>query len=81
MKATLEFNLDDPDDTRAHMRCVHATGMALVLWELVYNTRKDMEYLQESDESLSAYDMIDRYQEKIAGLLNEQGIGIDSLII
>ncbi len=31
MKATLEFNLNDPDDRREHLRCVKSTDMAIVL--------------------------------------------------
>jgi hypothetical protein len=40
MKARLTFDLSDPDDSRAHRRCIHSTGMALVLWELIHNSRK-----------------------------------------
>jgi len=35
MKAKLEFDLDDFDDKMAHNRCVKATDMALVLWEIM----------------------------------------------
>jgi len=34
MRATLSFNLNDPDDTQAHMRCVMATEMALALYRV-----------------------------------------------
>ena len=42
MKAILEFDLNDADDQRAHMRCVKATEMALFIWELRNNMRKRM---------------------------------------
>ncbi len=38
MKARLTFDLSDPDDARAHRRCIHSEGMALVLWELIHNS-------------------------------------------
>ena len=34
MKATLEFNLDNPDDKIDHMRCIKATDMSLMLWDI-----------------------------------------------
>ena len=40
MKAKLEFDLDDVDDRMAHLRCVKATDMAMVLWEMTMNMRK-----------------------------------------
>jgi hypothetical protein len=37
MTATLEFNLDNPDDRMAHLRCVTSLEMALVIFECLYN--------------------------------------------
>ena len=34
MQAELKFNLDEPDDTQAHFRCIKALDMALCLWDL-----------------------------------------------
>ena len=34
MKAILEFNLDEPDDEKAHLRCVKAMDMACLLHEI-----------------------------------------------
>ena len=34
MNAKLEFNLDDPDDRKAHLRCTHALDMACLLWDI-----------------------------------------------
>lgn len=34
MTATLSFNLDDFDDRMAHLRCVKALDMALLLFEI-----------------------------------------------
>jgi hypothetical protein len=68
MKATLEFNLDDPDDRMAHLRCVKALDMALALFEINYNLRKKVER-----------DDIDVW-EAIVDIFDEQGINPDELI-
>ena len=41
MKAILEFYLDDYDDKMNHLRCVKSLNMAIVLFELMYNTDKN----------------------------------------
>ena len=43
MKATLEFNLDDPDDRQAHLRAVKSFDMAILLFELQFNFWKEFE--------------------------------------
>jgi len=52
MKATLEFDLNDADDKMAHIRCVKATDMALVLWEIQMNLNKNMNDRQTAVEWL-----------------------------
>ena len=37
MTATLEFNLDNPEDKMAHLRCVTSLEMALVIFECLHN--------------------------------------------
>ncbi len=69
MKAILKFDLDDPEDARAHLRCVKALNMAIVLFDLVYNFRK------QSDENM----------DELYRLINEElenaGLNIDELIV
>ena len=79
MKAQLIFNLDNFDDEMAHRRCVKSTDMAIVLWELVHNSKKKLEYSMESD-TLTRYDALDMVFDKIIELLNESNIDIDKLI-
>jgi hypothetical protein len=43
MKATLEFNLDDPDDSMAHMRCVKSLDIGIVLFYITHNLRQETE--------------------------------------
>lgn len=79
MKAILEFDLTDPDDRTDHMIAVHANDMLSVLWELLYNSKKDLEWKIES-ENLNAYDTLDKVYEKLADLLDEHSLNIDSLM-
>jgi len=41
MKATLRFDLSDPDERMAHLRCIKALDMAIVLWEIRHNILND----------------------------------------
>jgi hypothetical protein len=79
MKATLEFNLDEIDDVMAHMRAVHSTDMALVLWELVHNTKRNIEREIESKD-LDGFAVLDLIFEKLHDELDTHGIIIDKLI-
>ncbi len=80
MKATLEFNLDEMDDVMAHMRAVHSTDMALVLWELVHNTKRTMEREIEAN-NLDGFAVLDLLYDKLHEELDTHGIIIDKLIL
>jgi hypothetical protein len=79
-KGILEFDLNDMDDSRAHLRAVKSLDMALVLWEMAHNTKKGIEYEIEFKE-LSAYDAVDRIFSKLWEEMNERGINLDELIV
>ncbi len=80
MKAILEFDLNDPDDTVAHLRAVKAIDMALVLWEMTYNTKKGIKWKIESQEIKDPYEVLDIIMEKLYEEMNDRGIIIDKLI-
>jgi len=51
MKATLEFDLDNPEDRMAHLRCVKSLEMACALFEIVNNSHRyvrDIEHYKEN---------------------------------
>ena len=79
MKAILEFDLNDPDDTMAHCRAVKSTDMALVLWEMAYNVKKRIQSEAEN-EKLDSYDAIEKVFEKFWEEMNERGINLEQLI-
>jgi len=61
MKATIEFNLTDPDEARYHLRCIKSLDMACVLWE-IRNMRKELEWMEEQGE-LSSESVMDKLLE------------------
>jgi hypothetical protein len=65
MKAILEFDLNDADDQMAHLRCVKATELALVLWEFYYNTKKGIAYKMQDNPKLDGYDVLDLVFERL----------------
>lgn len=48
-KATLVFNLDNPDDRLAHMRAVKATDLACALWDIDQFLRNHLKHGNLSD--------------------------------
>ena len=74
MEAILKFDLNDPDEIKAHIRCVKATDMALVLWQ-IYHMRKELEWLEDQDKLTSTH-VID----KILDAFNDHCINIDQIM-
>ena len=80
MKATLDFDLNDPDDRMDHERCVKAEDMAIVIWEFAHNSKKTLEYEMDKNPNFTPYDAIDAVFAHFWELLNDQNINIDKLI-
>ena len=82
-KAILEFDLTDSDDQREHLRAIKSTDMAIMIWELLYNTKKEFERKLESDEKTTdkEFELLDTIWDRIRELADERGIIIDDLII
>jgi molecular chaperone GrpE (heat shock protein) len=83
MKAILEFDLTDFDQAQEHYRCIRATDMAIILFELSSTKKKFyrvIESAQEEDKNINAYDGVDMVLEKLHELLEEHGVSLDKLI-
>lgn len=78
MKAKLEFDLDDMDDKMAHDRCIKATDMALVLWELTTNSYRGLTIGYDEDDSY--HKGVDAVYEKLRELLEEHDINPHNII-
>ena len=79
-EAILKYDLNDSDDTMAHMRAVKSLDMALALWDITHNTKKSIEWSLESKE-LNKYEVLDLVYERIYEILDEHNIKLDDLII
>ena len=73
MKAILEFDLNDPEDRKQHLRCVHSTDMASFIWQLKYNFWRKWKH-DETDFNLN------NYRDELSDLMNDYNIDIDNLI-
>lgn len=80
MKAKLEFDLDDPDDRMAHFRCTKSLDMALVLFEILENTRKGIAYKIEGNNITDPYEALDLVMEKIWEDAGAHNVNINELI-
>ena len=80
MKATLEFDLNDPDDRMAHFRCVKSLDMAIALFEILHNTKKGICYTLEGKNITDPYEAVQMVMDKIWDDAKAQGLNIDELI-
>jgi len=85
MKGILEFDLNDLDDRLAHERAVKSLDMALVLWHLIHNTRRDMmdkiNRALEEDKNFTPHDSLDIIYDELQRLLEEHAVIPDALIV
>jgi len=79
MKAILEYNLNERDDIKAHLRAVKSLDMAVALWEIIHNTKKGLEWTLEGKE-LDKYDTLELVFNKINEIYKDHNIDLDELI-
>ena len=77
MKATIEFNLDNPEDVSAHKRCVKALDMALALNDILNMFRNKLKYGELSGDE---YDTVEKIRDEIREILDSNNISMDELI-
>jgi hypothetical protein len=78
-KATLEFDLNEPEDVIAHYRAIKSLDMASALWDITHNTKKGLEWSLEGKD-IDKYDTLELVFEKIYEILNNHNINADELI-
>jgi hypothetical protein len=79
MKAKLKFDISDPDDYIEFKRVIKANDMASMLFELLRNTKKGMEWGLENKD-FDKYDTLEYVYDKIWDLVKEHNIDIDDII-
>jgi len=75
MKATIKFNLNSPDEQKAHLCCLFSTNMANVLWELHNNGYKKLKKDRKPTYNKGVSDTL----EYLKTLLEEGSIDINEL--
>ena len=80
MKSILYFDL--PEEQEEFDRTIKATDMALFIWELVFNGKKNMYRQLETDlkDIEDKFEVVDKVWEYIHEQLNNRNIDIDSMI-
>jgi hypothetical protein len=78
-QAIIKYDLNDVDDSMAHMRAVKSLDMALALWDITHNTKKSLEWSMEGKE-MDKYDALEMVFDKIYEILDEHNIKLDDLI-
>ena len=79
MKATLEYNLSDPEQKMAHLRAVKSTEMAIVLFDLLCNARKTIAH-KHQDVSEDFMEGVEAVMDHIREVCEDNHINIDELI-
>ena len=83
MKATLEFDLNEPDDVRAHLRCTKSLDMAVALWAIRYNLRKQCSNKIEFGLNPDAthYDVLELVFNEVDEIFSDNNLIMDDLIV
>lgn len=79
MKAILEFDLDNPDDRRAHFRCVKSMDMACALFDITRNLKGVLQ--QRFENNPQNRNELDEVFKEIQSYMDEYSINIEELII
>lgn len=79
-KATLTFDLNDPDDFEQAIRCIKSLDMACALFEIKANLKKRIQYKLENNPKINANGCLQLVFEEIAYIFEEHNINIEKLI-
>jgi hypothetical protein len=77
MKAILEFDLNEPSDIEAHLRCVQSLELVLFILKLEGELRSKLKHSNLSD---CEYKTLDEFRDFFYAELNSRGLNIDSLV-
>jgi phosphopantothenate synthetase len=75
MKATITFDLNDPEDRAKHKLITHIDEITLTLWELDDYLRKVIKY--DNDKSDDYRQAFCDFREVLREMLTEKGLTID----
>lgn len=78
-KATLKYDLTDPDEFMAHLRAIKSLDMALAIWDITHNTKKNLHKALEC-QNLAPNEVIDEVYKRIYEILEDHNINPEELI-
>jgi len=76
MKATLSFNLDEPDDRSAHKRAVSATDLYIAIHEFDNYLRARLKYEELTEE---VADALQKARDSLHNELGDRGVSLGDL--
>ena len=76
MKATLKFNLNDPEDRMEHLRAVKSTDLCLVLLDIDNHLRGIIKHGQDEKEA----DVCQDVRGNLYMFMETRGVILDELI-
>ena len=81
MKATLKFNLENPEDIANHLRAIKSLDLVIAIYDIL-QLRKKLERRFENIDNTNndVFDGIQEYSAEIAKILEERNIDIDELL-
>lgn len=79
MKASLDFDLTDPDQRQEHLRCVKSLDMAILLHEFSEYLRNRIKNMPDTatDEE---YKLLDAIHYDYFEMLQDNGINLEELL-
>ena len=80
MKATFEFDMNDPDDVMSHLRMTKSLDMASALWDILLNSKKGFQYNIEAGKYEDQYDLLDAVYDMLHEEMRNKNIDIEELI-
>lgn len=78
-KATLEFDLNDHDDIKSHLRAVKSIDLALSLWDIDGYLRGQIKHAPDS-MTKEVYGTLQDIRDKLYEIMSKHSIDLDELI-
>ena len=81
--ALIKYDLSDTDDRMEYDRANKSLDMAIMLWEVLHNSKKQFYRNLENDESSTEreFELVDKVFARMWEIAEERNINIDSLIV
>lgn len=81
--ALIKYDLADTDDRMEYNRANKSLDMAIMLWEILHNSKKEFYRNIENDNNSTdrEFELVDKIFARIWEIAEENNINIDTLIV